>query len=367
MNSEKEDIENRKAAMHIPSKIWLLLGMIVLSVILILVYRSGFAKIGKKEVSMDTPEKSYSFAMGTSVSVSLYGADKDLAAQIEQEIKKLDTDVISWRQDTSELAKLNHAYHTGEAYKVSDQLYTAIVQSLNICRDSKGALDITIRPLANVWNIENASSEDFQVPTDKEIQAALKQVGYESISCGDARTVSIDTAGRILDLGAVGKGFALDIVEEILKKEAVTGATISVGGSILAYGSKPDGSCFRVGIRDPEKDAEEYIGYLELEPDSNLCISTSGDYEKYIEKDGIRYHHILDRSTGYPAESGLSSVTVVCENGLYSDALSTACYVLGYEKSLPLLEKYHAEAVFIDKNNRVTVTDGLKEAFHTGK
>lgn len=348
----------------VQTRIRILLGMIGVSVLLIVLYHVGTTKTGTKEASLESAETSYSFAMGTSVAVSLYDADKALSTQIEQAIKQLDTEVISWRQDTSELAVLNHSYRPGEAYTVSDTLYTAIVQSLNICRDSEGALDVTIRPLANVWNIEDADAENFQAPSDSEIKAALNKVGYESVSCGDDHTVTINTGDRSLDLGAVGKGFALDIVEQILKKESVAGATISVGGSILVYGSKPDGSSFHVGIRDPEGTADEYIGYLELEPDSNLCISTSGDYEKYIEKDGVRYHHILDRATGYPAATELASVTVVCANGLYSDALSTACYVLGYERSQAILEKYHAQAVFIDHAGNITVTEGLQEYFH---
>ena len=357
----KKEKTNKKL---VQTRIRILLGTIGVSVLLIVLYRVGTTKTGTEETPLEGAETSYSFAMGTSVAVSLYDADKALCSQLEQAIKQLDQEVISWRQDTSELAVLNHSYRSGEAYTVSDTLYTAIVQSLNICKDSGGALDITIRPLANVWNIENATAEDFEIPSDAEINEALKKVGYESVACGDDQTVTINTGDRILDLGAVGKGFALDIVEQILKKESVPGATISVGGSILVYGSKSDGSSFHVGIRDPEGNADDYVGYLELEPDSNLCISTSGDYEKYIEKDGIKYHHILDRATGYPAATELASVTVVCANGLYSDALSTACYVLGYERSQAILEKYHAEAVFIDHAGNITVTQGLQEHFH---
>ena len=246
-------------------------------------------------------------------------------------------------------------------------MYLALTQAYNICRDSQGALDITIRPLANLWNIESATEEDFRVPTDTEIKTVLEKTGYEAVTIGESQTVTIDKSDMVLDLGAVGKGFALDIAEQILKEDAVSGGTISVGGSVLVYGAKKDGSSFRVGIRDPQGDAEDMIGYLEFASNSNTCVSTSGDYEKFIEKDGTRYHHILNRTTGYPAESGLASVTVVCKNGLYSDALSTACYVLGYEKSLPLLQKYKAEAVFIDKENQVTVTDGLKEQYHAAQ
>lgn len=352
----------------IGKKIVVAVGMLVVAGLLIVLYQWGNAREDTSKGSqLADGQTTYSFAMGTSVSVSLYGAEDTEYAKIEQAIKDLDEQEISWRQEDSALYKLNHTYTAGEAAEVSDTLYLALTQAYNICRDSEGALDITIRPLANLWNIESVTEEDFRVPTDTEIKEALAKTGYEAVTIGESKNVTIGKPDMVLDLGAVGKGFALDIAEQILKEDAVSGGTISVGGSVLVYGAKQDGSAFRVGIRDPQGDAEDMIGYLEFASDSNTCVSTSGDYEKFIEKDGIRYHHILDRTTGYPAESGLSSVTVVCQNGLYSDALSTACYVLGYEKSLPLLQKYKAEAVFIDKENQVTVTDGLKGQYHAAQ
>jgi thiamine biosynthesis lipoprotein len=177
-------------------------------------------------------------------------------------------------------------------------------------------------------------------------------------------TLCIDAENITVDLGAVGKGYALDYVKGILDTGNLKGAVVAVGGSVMVYGSKTDGSDFRVGIRNPKGAIDEMTGYLSFPGGSNICISTSGNYEKYFVVDGVRYHHILDRTTGYPAKSGLASVTVVCENGLYSDALSTACFVLGYEASLPLLEKYNAEAVFIDDDNGITVTEGLAGIYH---
>lgn len=349
-------------------KIAVAIGMFAVAGLLIVLYRWMNVREGiSKGDSLADGQTTYSFAMGTSVSVSLYGAQDTEYAKLEQVIKELDEQEISWRQEGSALYKLNHTYMAGKATEVSDTLYLALTQANNICRDSGGALDITIRPLANLWNIESATEEDFRVPTDTEIAEILAKTGYEAVTIDASKNVTIDRPDMVLDLGAVGKGFALDIAEQILKEDSVSGGTISVGGSVLVYGAKQDGSAFRVGIRDPQGDAEDRIGYLEFASDSNTCVSTSGDYEKYIEKDGTRYHHILDRKTGYPAESGLSSVTVVCQNGLYSDALSTACYVLGYEKSLPLLQKYKAEAVFIDKENQVTVTDGLREQYHSAQ
>lgn len=165
-----------------------------------------------------------------------------------------------------------------------------------------------------------------------------------------------------LDLGAVGKGIACDVAQNYLKQQKeISGAVIAVGGSILLYGSKVDGSNWNVAVQNPRGQDGEAMGVLSLSGTTN--VSTSGDYEKYFMQDGKRYHHILDPSTGYPAESGLISVTVVSDSGLLSDGLSTACFVLGKEKGQKLLETYGAEGIFIDQNKKVTVTKGLKDKF----
>ncbi len=353
-------------------KIVTLLKMLALSIALILVYRIGNGNRGDREQKLTSDAlyaegacTIYDFAMGTSVCVSIYGdGDKseEYGAELIEKIKEIDEEIISWRNPDSELYVLNHSYRPQEKYNVSDSLYPALNEAVQICYDSGGALDVTIRPLAQVWNIEEADSETFTVPDDKAIKEALEHVGYESVSLSE-NTVTIEESGRMLDLGAVGKGYALDVVKEYLDEWKADGAVISVGGSILVYGEKNDGSDWKIGIRNPKGNQDDMIGYLSFPPGTNTCVSTSGDYEKFFIVDGVRYHHILSRETGYPADTGLSSVTVVCTNGLYSDALSTACFVLGYEKSLPLLEKYQAEAVFIDKDNHITVTQGLESVF----
>lgn len=369
-------------------RIAILLKMLCLTAGLILVYqllcdREESREGADKEIlNTNGSYTSYDFAMGTSVSVSTYYDSKAQAgdgqetvlwdaehaaeyhADIVEAVQSLDADVISWRSETSELYELNENYTEQKPYRTGSDLYEALSQAYDICRDSEGALDITIRPLAKLWNIEEADSEGFLVPNREEIEHALANVGYERVTLSAEPAVTLSQPGIILDLGAVGKGYALDKVRDYLDMHGATGAVVSVGGSILLYGGKNDHSDWRVGIRNPQGDMDEMIGYLSFPAGTTVCISTSGDYEKYVMLDGVRYHHILDRSTGCPAESGLSSVTIVCENGLYSDALSTACFVLGYERSLPLLEQYDAEAVFIDKENHITVTAGLKSVFY---
>ncbi len=358
-------------------KIVNLLKMIVLSLGLIAVV---FAFGNKKDTKVTNKgDSSYGFAMGTSISVTIYDKDVDvvkLTNSINEEIKSLDENILSWRTGGSEVALLNQSCGEGEVYKLSPELYNILIQSLDICFDSQGALDITIRPLATLWNIEGDSDEGFVPPTKEEIDEALKQVGYKNIAVltetytnsasevtAQAHYVSWEKSGVIMDFGATGKGYALDKARVILEEEKVEGALVTVGGSILVFGEKSDGSSWKVGVRDPNKpnDTSAMIGHIEFEPGTKTCVSTSGGYEKFKTYEGKDYHHILDSKTGYPAESDLLSVTVVCENGLYSDGLSTACFVLGYEKSLPILEKYEAEAVFMDSAGTIIVTDGLKD------
>ena len=136
---------------------------------------------------------------------------------------------------------------------------------------------------------------------------------------------------------------------------------ISVGGSILTYGNKPEGGAWQIAVTDPQ-DPSQSVGVLTL--DGGYCVSTSGDYERYVEVDGVRYHHILDPRTGFPARSDVAGVTIVTTDGFLSDALSTACFVLGSEEGQKLLEKYDAEGLFIDHEGTITMTEGMRQYFH---
>ena len=206
-----------------------------------------------------------------------------------------------------------------------------------------------------------------------ELRKAAEHTGWKSVvvkSTGALYSVTRTDDQTILDLGSVGKGYALDVVYDALKPEigkTLDGGVIAVGGSILVFGKREDGSGasegkgFRVGIRDPEGQSEDVLGVITFpENTEKCCISTSGGYEKYVEKDGVRYHHIIDPATLHPADSGLASVTVVCENGLVSDGLSTACFILGEEKAKQLLSEYGAEGILIREDGSRYITPGLE-------
>lgn len=322
----------------------------------------------EEESTCDSGGK-YDFAMGTVLSGTVYGEDDEkILDEIFAYVKHMDEDIFSWRIDGSLISKLNrdNQMSFGNPDADSEKLFEALMVSYGICKESDGALDITMRPLLDLWGIEEVN-DDFVIPSDSEITQALDNVGYEKIVIDDEK-ISIPD-GVILDMGSTVKGYALDEVYRILEERGVEGAIVSIGGGVIVYGDKPSG-IWRVGVRDPKGTQDDFIGYIELPKGTRVCISTSGDYEKYVEYEGKRYHHIMDRKTGKPAESGVSSVTVLCyfdkteHAGLVSDGLSTACFVLGYEKSQPLLQKYNAEAIFIDSEGNIKMTDGIKELFH---
>lgn len=306
------------------------------------------------------PEKYTSsfIAMGTICSSIVYSTGEDITEEVTELLKQIEEEYISWRVEGSEINKLN-ASAGKQSLQVSAKLAQMLENTLDISKKSKGALDPTLGRIARLWDIDG---DNPRVPEPQEIASLLCQDGYKKIQIQDRQSVTLEDEKVSIDLGAVGKGIGCDEAVDFLKQQKdVSGGVISVGGSIVTYGEKPDGSSWNVAINDPEESGESYLGVLNLTGEH--FVSTSGDYEKYFEQDGVRYHHILDPKTGYPAESGLCSVTVITDNGLLSDGLSTACFVLGLEEGMKLVEEYQAEAIFVDKEEQIYCTDGIKDAF----
>lgn len=333
-----------------------------------------FAGCGKVERYLMTD-----IAMGTVTNQTIYSKDGDLTLEVRDIILKLEQDELSWRIEGSEVARINAAAGSGTYISVSDRLYQELEILMKLSKDSSGAFDVTIRPVAALWNIdawaagENPAAEGNQtaaegtfpdeqqsaiIPTHEQITLALTHTGYENLSLTDG-TVMLPK-DMALDLGAAGKGIACDRIAAYLREQPVYGAVISVGGSVVTIGKKPDGTPWQIGIVDPW-DTSSLVGILYLEGEN--FVSTSGDYERYVEVDGVHYHHILNPATGYPADSGVRSVTILCDSGILSDALSTACFVLGVEEGMALAENYGAEALFIDTEGNISMTDGMKQFF----
>lgn len=298
------------------------------------------------------------FAMGSYVQQTVWGTDpEEAAAEAVRQVEDLERE-ISWREDEA-IAGLNSSAGR-EPISVSPEILGLLEETLTLCRKSGGAFDITLGPVTRLWDFDNQP----HLPDEEELEKAMDRIGWQDVELtSDSGLLARE--GMAVDMGAIGKGAACDIMISCYQDAGVSGAVAAVGGSIGLYGQKPGNGLWQIGIRDP--DGQGSLGILKL---PGGFVSTSGSYEKYFEQDGKTYCHLLDPRTGYPAESGLVSVTVWCPPemdakfpGALSDGLATACFILGLEDSLGLLESYGAEAVFIDENGVITLTEDLKNRF----
>ncbi len=302
-------------------------------------------------------------SMGSVVTVKAYG-DKEETLQtaadcVLSEIAALDENVLSKTLDSSELYQLNHEAHT-TGVKVSTELFQALSETKAIYAYSGGKAALASGALTSLWGMD---TDEFRVPSADEIERARALCSDDTVTLSDDGFVSF-AEGQQLNLGSVGKGLACDKAVQVLRENgfgsSVTGAVVSVGGSVATLGEPEKGKQWTVGVRNPFGNANDYFATLSV---GDAFLSTSGTYEKQFTADSKTYHHLLDLTTGYPAETTLCSVTVLAQTGLQSDALSTLCFLLGEEASGEVLELYSAEAIFVYQDKTVSVTDGLQSAF----
>lgn len=278
--------------------------------------------------------------MGTVINVKITSVN---AEKVNKELSKLFTsleEALDANSSSSSLSGFNETSETDDAV-----IYDIVRLCLPLYYDTDGAFDFSVGALTKLWGIGFGGEA---VPSQSEIDSALKHKGAESLLCENGKVKKPESIK--LDFGGAAKGYACDRAADILEKENVKSAVISVGGSLLFWGRNGLKGSWTVAVRDPYNNGK-YAGTFNL--DSGF-VSTSGSYERFFDFDGKRYHHILDPSTGYPAVSDLVSVTVIAQSGTVSDVLSTACFILGEEKSKSLLEKYSAKAVFIYSDKSVS-------------
>ena len=290
------------------------------------------------------------FAMDTVMTLRLYqGGDGSLLDQAEARVRELEG-LWSVTDGTSEISTLNH---DGSA-ELSPETAELLGAALDMCRRTDGALDISTYPVLRAWGF---TTGEYSVPGGEAIAALLPLVDYGRVAL-EAGAAALPP-GMEIDLGSVAKGYTGDALAALLKQGGAASALLDLGGNIQAVGSKPDGSPWRVAIRDPAGDGN--IGVVEV---VDQVVVTSGGYERYFEEDGVRYWHIIDPATGWPARSGLTSVTVVGESGLLCDGLSTALFVMGREGALEHWRQHRDfEAVLVSEDGSVTITAGLEGRF----
>ncbi len=297
----------------------------------------------------DAPMEKTGFAMDTFVTRNIYGADPEDADEAVMAAITETENRISWRKPDSEVARINANAGKKKPVTVSDSLAGWLGTIRQFADDHPDTVSPLMGPAIDLWDFDQESP---RIPGKKEAERAVSDCAADNMEISGNR-VMLRKKQNKLDLGAYGKGIACDEAKRALEKRGADAAMISMGSSsILTYGTKPDHTPWKIGIQHPRKEQGTFLGILTVE--GTRFLSTSGDYERYVEWNGKRYHHILDPRTGYPAESGLCSVTVIGDSGLLCDALSTACMIVGKERGMKLLEQYGAEGIFVGTDGSIT-------------
>ncbi|MBE7049663.1 MAG: FAD:protein FMN transferase [Ruminococcaceae bacterium] len=282
--------------------------------------------------------------MDTVATIECYGDNaKEACDKAISEIQRIELLFSPWIE-TSEIYKINKTAHLSPV-KTDPEVFKVLERCIEVSEITGGAFDITLKPLKDVWNMK---SESPKVPSKEEIDEALSICGYENLVLKDG-CVSFKKEGMALDLGGAVKGYAADRAAEVIKKAGVKNALIDIGGNVYALGESPKKREWKIGLQHPAKDRGEYFETIELS--DKTCV-TSGSYERYFEQDGKVYHHIMDPKTGYSADSGLVSVSVVGKSSFEADMASTAAFVMGQEKFLEVKDDFDIETfIAVDKTN----------------
>ena len=314
-----------------------------------------------------------SIKLNTAVQITIYDSqDKALLDDCLALCDKYEL-VFSRTNEKSELYKLNHRKDTSDkdpnadgqttpypvsgtadTWHISEDLASLLSQGLSITRECDGAFDIAIAPLTSLWDF---TAEDPKVPDDAAIQKALPLCSSDGVTI-DGQDITLPSDDIQFDVGAIAKGYIADRMKDLLVKKGVKSAIINLGGNVLCIGSKPDGTPFKVGIQKPFADRNETEAVMDI---TGKSVVSSGIYERCFKQGGKLYHHILNPQTGYPYDNGLISVTIISDQSVDGDALSTTCFALGLEDGLKFAEKKGVQAVFITEDYELHYTDGFQD------
>ena len=296
----------------------------------------------------------YVDSMDTFIELSAFGVHRNAALQAaKEEILRLN-DLLSIGVESSEISSVNR----DGSGTVSPDTAAMIREALTLYEETDGAFDLTVYPLMELWGFV---SKEYHVPTEEELAETMLRIGADRVRLDDESFhVTLDE-GQAIDLGGIAKGFASQRLMDIFRENGVESAIVSLGGNMQCLGTKPDGSPWRIGVKDP---FNPDFGLSAIVQIVDKAVITSGGYERYFvdEATGKTYRHIIDPATGYPAESGLSSVSIVTMDGMLGDGLSTALYIMGLEKSAEFwrAHKTQFDAILIDNDGNVYATAGLE-------
>ncbi|EUJ33909.1 thiamine biosynthesis lipoprotein ApbE [Listeria floridensis FSL S10-1187] len=297
--------------------------------------------------------------MGTVVTLKVYDKGKEDAIEKGfDRIKELAAAITTSDDGKSEVDKINQ--NAGiKATSVDKDVFGLIQEGIKYSKASGGDFDISVGPLTDLWHI---GFPDARKPADAEIKQVLPLIGYKQVELNEAdRTVFLPKKGMSLDLGGIAKGFIADEVNQVFAKLGVRSAIIDLGGNIFARGTNARGNDWKIGIQNPLLARGKTVGSLE---GKNLSVVTSGIYERYLEIDGIKYHHILSPFTGYQFNNEVAGVSIISKKSIDGDGLSTAAFAKGVKGGLAYVEQFKdVEAIFVTKDKKIYLTSGLKDNF----
>jgi len=294
--------------------------------------------------------------MGTLVTITSV-ARSEAAAQAAatagfSEIHRLEQLLSTWIP-TSELSQVN-ASASVKPIHVSPETMTVVLRAIQAGEMTNGGFNVAIGPAVEAWSVTDGQ----RIPTESELDALRPLVALQAVHADKReQTIFLEKAGMRIDVGGIGKGYAADQAVEAMRKAGAVAGVVALSGDIKTFGRLPGGKMFPVGIQHPREDGS-VLAWIDLEDEA---ISTAGDYERFFERDGVRYHHILDPRTLQPARS-CQSVTVIAREGVWADGLDTGIFVMGPERGMELVEQLpDVEAIIVDAEGRLLVSSGLKQ------
>ncbi|MDU5337297.1 FAD:protein FMN transferase [Enterococcus sp.] len=317
---------------------------------------------------IDQPYSSEKFALGTYIRIRVFDEKKESA--LDDAFEKIDEleEKISINNDSesedisSEVNEVNQ--NAGiKPVIVSNDVYNMFKIAKQYSQETSGGFNLVIGSITQLWRI---GFDDARVPDQLEIQEALTKVDFEKVILNEEnKSIFLEESGMILDPGAIAKGFIADEVAKVLKNNGVTSSIIDLGGNIYVFGDNPNSKnkLWTVGVQDPNQSRGTVVGTIEM---TDRTIVTSGIYERNLKVENKVYHHIFDSKTGYPVENDIAGVSIITTNSMDGDILSTVLFTLGIKEGLRYIEEKtddNTEAVFISKDNKIFVTEGLEDKF----
>ena len=294
--------------------------------------------------------------MGTLVKITAVARSESIAQAAATagfaEVRRLEELLSTWIP-TSELSRVNAAAGVMPVH-VSAETLTVVQRAMQAAEETGGGFNIAIGPAVDAWRVTDGQ----RIPTESELDALRSLVDLHAVHADvQAQTIYLEKPGMRIDVGGIGKGYAADQAVDALRSAGAVAGVVALSGDIKTFGQLPGGRKFPVGIQHPRKEGE-VLAWIDLQDEA---ISTAGDYERFFERDGVRYHHILDPRTLQPARS-CQSVTVIAREGVWADGLDTGIFVMGPERGMELVEQLpHVEAIIVDQDGHMLVSSGLRQ------